>query len=91
MKTSKYICDNCGKGIQHANLVSHAKNRTHTVRKPNIHAATLLVDNVAMKMRLCTKCLRMSKKLGLKVGGATPLVSQTGGQVKKEAVVAVTA
>lgn len=80
MNTSKNVCENCGKGVQHANLVSHAKNRSHTVRKPNLHAATLLVDGVNVRMRLCTKCLRMSKKLGLKVGG-----------VKKEVVAAAAA
>jgi ribosomal protein L28 len=53
-----YACDNCGKGSDFGNLVSHAKNRTKTIRKPNLHRATVLVRGKAVKQLLCTKCLR---------------------------------
>lgn len=53
-----YICDNCGKGLQHSNVVSHAKNRTHIIRKPNLHAARVVVGDRVVRQRLCTKCLR---------------------------------
>ena len=38
--------------------VSHAKNRTRKVFKPNLHSARVVVDGTSMKIRLCTKCLR---------------------------------
>jgi len=38
--------------------VSHAKNRTRKVFKPNLHGARVVVDGTSMKVRLCTKCLR---------------------------------
>lgn len=57
-----YICDNCGKGKSFGNLVSHAKNRTKTVRKPNLHRATVLIDDKKMKRLLCTKCLRQADR-----------------------------
>lgn len=38
-----YICDSCGKGSDLGNLVSHAKNRSKTVRKPNLHSARVMV------------------------------------------------
>lgn len=41
--------------------VSHAKNRTRKVFKPNLHMARIVVDGTSMRVRLCTKCLRMIK------------------------------
>ncbi len=41
--------------------VSHAKNRTRKVFRPNLHQARILVGGTAMRVRLCTKCLRMVK------------------------------
>ena len=38
--------------------VSHAKNRTRKVFKPNLHPAKITVDGTTMRVRLCTKCLR---------------------------------
>lgn len=58
----KYGCEHCGKGVQFANKVSHAKNRMKIVRRPNLHTARLLVDGQKVKAVLCTKCLRMVKK-----------------------------
>jgi len=54
-------CFNCGKGIMIGHNVSHAKNRTRKVFKPNLHAARIIVGGTPMKVRLCTKCLRMVK------------------------------
>ncbi len=51
-------CYNCGKGIMVGHNVSHAKNRTRKVFKPNLHGAKIIVDGTSMKIRLCTKCLR---------------------------------
>lgn len=52
------VCVNCGKGVAHANVVSHAKNRTHIIRKPNLHWTRVLVAGKIVRQRLCTKCLR---------------------------------
>lgn len=54
-------CYNCGKGIMVGHNVSHAKNRTRKVFKPNLHAARIVIDGTSMRVRLCTKCLRELK------------------------------
>lgn len=54
-------CDNCGKGIMYGHNVSHAKNRTRKIFKPNLHKARILVNGIYKSMRLCTKCLRKLK------------------------------
>lgn len=58
----KYVCENCGKGVQYSNLVSHAKNRIHTIRKPNLHMARVVVGGKIRRVRLCTKCLRSAER-----------------------------
>lgn len=55
-------CINCGKGVMYGHNVSHAKNRTRKIFKPNLHAARIQVGTTMKKVRLCTKCLRMIKK-----------------------------
>ena len=55
-------CDNCGKGIMIGHNVSHAKNRTRRIFKPNLHTAKLTINGVTKTYRLCTKCLRSLKK-----------------------------
>jgi large subunit ribosomal protein L28 len=54
-------CYNCGKGIMIGHNVSHAKNRTRKIFKPNLHAARIATSGGLMRVRLCTKCLRMYK------------------------------
>ncbi len=54
-------CDNCGKGIMVGHNVSHAKNRTRRIFKPNLHSARILAGGNYRKMKLCTKCLRTLK------------------------------
>jgi large subunit ribosomal protein L28 len=54
-------CDNCGKGIMYGHNVSHAKNRTRRIFKPNLHSARILIGAGYKTMRLCTKCLRLLK------------------------------
>lgn len=54
-------CYNCGKGIMVGHEVSHAKNRTRKVFKPNLHPAKIMVSGRSMRVRLCTKCLRIVK------------------------------
>lgn len=55
------MCMNCGKGVMYGHNVSHAKNRTRKIFKPNLHAVRVKVGTTMKKVRLCTKCLRMVK------------------------------
>lgn len=68
-------CANCGKGVAYGHDVSHAKNRTKRLFKPNLHFARVMIDGLSDRanhrhlqagaigrVRLCTKCLRMLKK-----------------------------
>jgi len=57
-----YACDNCGKTVDHGHKVSHAKNRTKTLRKPNLHAARIVTGGRVVSARLCTKCLRRAER-----------------------------
>jgi large subunit ribosomal protein L28 len=66
-----YGCENCGKGVQFVNRVSHAKNRMHTFRRPNLHTARLVLGGEKVKTRLCTKCLRSAKKVMKVLGEET--------------------
>lgn len=52
-------CANCGKGIMVGHNVSHAKNRTRKVFKPNLHSAKVVLNGVSRRVKLCTKCLRL--------------------------------
>lgn len=64
-------CFNCGKGIMIGHNVSHAKNRTRKIFKPNLHPARIVVGGTPMKVRLCTKCLRMVKGVKPRVNKST--------------------
>ncbi len=56
------VCAVCGKGRDVGHNVSHAKNRTQRIRKPNLHTHKLMVGEEGVRVRLCTKCLRLVKK-----------------------------
>lgn len=62
MKKRKFGCAICHKGVQYANNVSHAKNRTKKIRRPNLHSHKLVIDGVKTKVKLCTKCKRAVRK-----------------------------
>jgi len=51
--------------------VSHAKNRTRKVFKPNLHRKRIIVEGRSMRVRLCTKCGRK-----LKLSVKTPVEKQ---------------
>ncbi len=55
-------CEHCGKGIMVGHNVSHAKNRTRKVFKPNLHSTRTLIMGVSRRVKLCTKCLRTLKR-----------------------------
>ncbi len=54
-------CFLCLKNADVGNNVSHAKNRTKRLRKPNLHRSTLVINGAKKKISLCTRCLRMVK------------------------------
>lgn len=60
-------CDLCGKKRDVGHNVSHAKNRTQRIRKPNLHAHRMDMgttpdgNKTSLKLKLCTKCLRSVK------------------------------
>jgi large subunit ribosomal protein L28 len=66
-------CDSCLKGVMFGHNVSHAKNRTQKIFKPNLHVARVVVNGQRRKLKLCTKCLRMFKR----VAAAEAAVSTT--------------
>lgn len=91
-----YQCDICHKNSMRGNLVSHSKQRTHRLYRPNLHVAKTLILGVQKSLRVCTKCLRTLKKNGsikvfkpqilkveTKVGVTKPVVTQIT-EVKKE-------
>lgn len=55
-------CNNCGKGVMYGHNVSHSKRRTRKIFKPNLHSARILINGSYVRMKLCTKCLRMFKQ-----------------------------
>lgn len=55
-------CFNCGKGVMYGHNVSHAKNRTRKIFKPNLHVARITLTGTTKKVKLCTKCLRSLRK-----------------------------
>ena len=56
-------CDSCQKGVMYGHNVSHSKRRTPRVFKPNLHVSRVMVNGKPVKKKLCTKCLRMFKKV----------------------------
>ncbi|MBI5044578.1 MAG: 50S ribosomal protein L28 [Candidatus Levybacteria bacterium] len=56
-------CTICHKGVQYGHNVSHSKRRTPRVFRPNLHSAKIVVDGATQRVKLCTKCLRMYKKV----------------------------
>lgn len=55
-------CEHCGKGIMIGHNVSHAKNRTRKIFKPNLHSTKTMIMGVSRRIKLCTKCLRTLKR-----------------------------
>jgi large subunit ribosomal protein L28 len=54
-------CDICGKGTVSGNNVSHAKNATRRVWKPNLVRIRTLVGKTPRTLKICTRCLKSGK------------------------------
>ena len=57
-----YQCDYCAKTVDRGHNVSHAKNRTKRLRKPNLHQARVVEHGKTVKRLLCTKCLKKAQR-----------------------------
>jgi large subunit ribosomal protein L28 len=51
-------CDICGKGVMSGNKVSHAKNRTRRVWKPNLHKVKTEIGGTTFTVKLCSRCIK---------------------------------
>ena len=58
-----FKCDNCGKKQSLGHRVSHAKNRTNHAFRPNIQKKRVMVDGQSMRLKLCTNCIKTTKKV----------------------------
>lgn len=56
------VCAICGKKAMRGNFVSHSKQRTKRLFKPNLHSYRMSVDGLVRRVKLCTTCLRTEKK-----------------------------
>ncbi|HAS05003.1 MAG TPA: 50S ribosomal protein L28 [Dehalococcoidia bacterium] len=56
-------CDICDKTMLFGNNVSHSKRHTRKQSMPNIHKIRAEVDGKAMRVKICTRCLRTQNKL----------------------------
>lgn len=56
------ICDRCGKGVQFGQLVSHSNVKTKRKFKPNLQTVWVEYRGKKVKTKLCTKCIKLSKK-----------------------------
>ena len=55
------LCEVCGKGVMHGNLVSHSNRKTRTTWAPNVQRVRVVVNGAAKRMNVCTACLRSGK------------------------------
>ncbi|HEC79681.1 MAG: 50S ribosomal protein L28 [Candidatus Coatesbacteria bacterium] len=54
-------CEICGKGPMAGHRVSHSTNRTKRRWYPNIQTIRVIKDGRAVKMRVCTRCIKSGK------------------------------
>jgi len=57
-------CEFCQKGVQYGHAVSHAKNRTRRIFKPNLQKLKVLKNGVSVRVKFCTSCIKRLKKDG---------------------------
>ena len=58
-------CELTGKGNGYYDSISHAKNRTHRVRRANIQKKTFIVEGQKITMNLSTQAIRTLRKKGI--------------------------
>ncbi len=57
-------CDVCGKSKVFGHNVSFSKRRTNREFAPNVQRKLMIVDGVAKRVHVCTRCLRTALKTG---------------------------
>ncbi|HWY78961.1 MAG TPA: 50S ribosomal protein L28 [Candidatus Sulfotelmatobacter sp.] len=72
-------CMYCGKGVMYGHNVSHSKRRTPRVFKPNLHSTRIQTTTGFVRLKLCTKCLRVIKKI--KISESIEIPTETVPQV----------
>lgn len=53
-----YACEYCAKTFDYGHNVSHAKNRTRRLRRPNLHSKRVIEEGGIVRRLLCVKCAR---------------------------------
>jgi len=56
------FCEICGKGPATGNQVSHSNRKTRRRWLPNLQKATLTIKGKEQTLRVCTRCIRTSRK-----------------------------
>jgi len=51
-------CEVCGKKPSFGHNVSHAKNRTNRIWRPNIQKMTVVQNGTSQQIKICTRCMR---------------------------------
>lgn len=51
-------CEICGKGSMTGHSVSHSNIKTKRVTKPNLQRVKAVVHGEAVRVRVCTRCIR---------------------------------
>lgn len=51
-------CQLCGKSKTFGHNVSFSKRRTNRDYKPNVHKKRLVIDGMAIRVNVCTRCQR---------------------------------
>ncbi|MEG0515207.1 MAG: 50S ribosomal protein L28 [Cetobacterium sp.] len=54
-------CEITGKGMTFGNQISHSHRVTGRVWKPNLQTTKVLINGVAVKVKVCTKTLKTLK------------------------------
>lgn len=57
-------CQICGKTAASGYNVSHSKRHTKRTWSPNIQWTKLVIGDVAVRVRSCTRCMRTLRKKG---------------------------
>lgn len=57
-------CDVCGKTTVFGHNVSFSKRRTNRRFAPNVQRKTMVMDGVAKRVNVCTRCMRTALKSG---------------------------
>jgi large subunit ribosomal protein L28 len=55
-------CDVCGKVRTFGHNVSFSKRRTNRSFAPNVQRRVMIVDGVAKRLNVCTRCMRTAVK-----------------------------